>query len=105
FSGAVVSPRGRYRGHGPNVRPLDTADGRGRFATPSPENSMRHVVLPLWIVLATPVAGQAPSATPPPTTVLIKAGRLVDGRGASAQPNMGILIEGDRIKVVGPLAQ
>ena len=66
---------------------------------------MRHVVLPLLIVLATPIAGQAPTATPPPTTVLIKAGRLVDGRAASAQPNMGILIEGDRIKAVGPLAQ
>jgi len=37
--------------------------------------------------------------------VLIKAGRLVDGRSATVQPNVGILIEGERIKAVGPLAQ
>jgi imidazolonepropionase-like amidohydrolase len=37
--------------------------------------------------------------------VLIKAGRLADGRSATVQPNVGILIEGERIKAVGPLAQ
>jgi len=37
--------------------------------------------------------------------ILIKAGRLVDGRSAIAQPNVGILIEGERIRAVGPLAQ
>jgi len=37
--------------------------------------------------------------------ILIKAGRLVDGRSATVQPNVGILIEGERIKAVGPLAQ
>src|SRR5882762_9660723 len=40
-----------------------------------------------------------------PQVVLIKAGRLVDGRSATVQPNVGILIEGERIKAVGPLAQ
>src|SRR5467141_4336259 len=39
-----------------------------------------------------------------PQIVLIKAGRLVDGRSATVQPNVGILIEGERIKAVGPLA-
>src|SRR3989442_3538109 len=43
--------------------------------------------------------------TAPAPQVLIKAGRLVDGRSAAAQPNVGILIEGERIKAVGPLAQ
>jgi imidazolonepropionase-like amidohydrolase len=40
-----------------------------------------------------------------PQVVLIKAGRLVDGRAAAVQANVGILIEGERIKAVGPLAQ
>lgn len=40
-----------------------------------------------------------------PQVVLIKAGRLVDGRSATMQANVGILIEGERIKAVGPLAQ
>jgi imidazolonepropionase-like amidohydrolase len=51
------------------------------------------------------VALPAGSAQTPPQMVLIKAGRLVDGRSATVQPNVGILIEGERIKAVGPLAQ
>src|SRR5260370_36513748 len=43
--------------------------------------------------------------TAPAQQILIKAGRLVDGRSANVQPNVGILIEGERIKAVGPLAQ
>lgn len=44
----------------------------------------------------------APQAPPP---VLIKAGRLVDGRSQQVQTNVGILVEGERIRAVGPLAQ
>ena len=40
-----------------------------------------------------------------PQQVLVKAGRLVDGRSQQVQTNVGILIEGERIKAVGPLAQ
>jgi imidazolonepropionase-like amidohydrolase len=40
-----------------------------------------------------------------PQQVLIKAGRLVDGRSSQVQTNVGILVEGERIKAVGPLAQ
>jgi imidazolonepropionase-like amidohydrolase len=50
------------------------------------------------------VALSAASAQTPPQMVLIKAGRLVDGRSATVQPNVGILIEGERIRAVGPLA-
>src|SRR5437667_7720330 len=42
--------------------------------------------------------------TAPAQQILIKAGRLIDGRSAIAQPNVGILIEGERIRAVGPLA-
>lgn len=41
----------------------------------------------------------------PQQQVLIKAGRLIDGRSQQVQTNVGILIEGERIKAVGPLAQ
>src|SRR5207253_833880 len=44
-----------------------------------------------------------PDSSAPP--VLIKAGRLIDGRSDAPQSGVGILIEGDRIKAVGPLAQ
>src|SRR2546423_13211998 len=38
------------------------------------------------------------------SSVLIKAGRLVDVRAGRVLQNQGILIENDRIKRVGPLA-
>jgi imidazolonepropionase-like amidohydrolase len=66
---------------------------------------MRHVVLPIvFAAFATPLPAQAPPV-PPPAPVLIKAGRLVDGRSAAVQTNVGILIDGQRIRAVGPLAQ
>lgn len=63
---------------------------------------------PLWhlavpALLCTSLAAQAPS--PSAATVLVKAGRLIDGRSDAAQSGVGILIEGERIKAVGPLAQ
>jgi len=62
--------------------------------------------LPLVVTLAlgTPLAAQAPGATPP-QAILVKAGRLIDGRSEAPRSAVGILIEGDRIKAVGPLAQ
>ncbi len=60
-----------------------------------------HRAVPL--LLYTSLAAQAPS--PPAATVLVKAGRLIDGRSDAPQSGVGILIEGERIKAVGPLAQ
>ncbi|PYP10511.1 MAG: amidohydrolase [Gemmatimonadetes bacterium] len=54
----------------------------------------------LSITAAATLAAQAPA----PQQVLIKAGRLIDGRSQQVQANVGILIEGERIKAVGPLA-
>jgi len=45
------------------------------------------------------------AAQTPAPQVLIKAGRLIDGRSATAQTNVGILIAGERIRAVGPVAQ
>jgi imidazolonepropionase-like amidohydrolase len=56
--------------------------------------------------IALPAHALAAQATPPaPQPVLIKAGRLIDGRSPQVQANVGILIEGERIRAVGPLAQ
>ena len=70
---------------------------------------MHRVVLPLVLVLfglstAPAAQGPSPQSSPPPR-VLIKAGRLVDGRSNTVQTNVGILIEGQRIRAVGPVAQ
>jgi len=40
-----------------------------------------------------------------PGVVLIKAGRLIDVRAGRVLENQGILVEGQRIKAVGPLAE
>ena len=37
--------------------------------------------------------------------ILVKAGRLMDGRAEAPRAAVGILIEGDRIRAVGPVAQ
>jgi imidazolonepropionase-like amidohydrolase len=68
-------------------------------------------VLFATLAAAAPAAAPARAQTPPPppaqtaSPVLIKAGRLIDGRSDGPQSGVGILIEGDRIKAVGPLAQ
>ena len=59
---------------------------------------MRRLLLVLT-AFAGPLAAQAPQP------ILIKAGRLIDGRSAQVQTNVGILIDGERIRTVGPLAQ
>src|SRR5262245_33838409 len=70
---------------------------------------MRSSAVIYALGLAFPLAAQTPAARPPepsaPVSVLIKAGRLIDGRGGPLQTNVGILIEGERIRMVGPLAE
>ena len=56
--------------------------------------------LALVVALAAPLPAQAPRAAPVPAPVLIKAGRLIDGRSYAAQSNVGIVVEGERIKAV-----
>ena len=57
---------------------------------------MRSLMLLFVALVALPAA-----SAQTPQMVLIKAGRLVDGRSATVQPNVGILIEGERIKEIG----
>src|SRR5256885_3173145 len=59
----------------------------------------------LSVLLVTVAATSAVPASPQTPQILIKAGRLIDGRSDAARSTVGILIAGDRIKAVGPLAQ
>lgn len=68
---------------------------------------MRQGVAAL-LALATlplPLRSQTPQPPAAPAAVLIKAGRLIDGRGGAPLANAGIWIEGARIRAVGPLAE
>jgi imidazolonepropionase-like amidohydrolase len=63
-------------------------------------NAINRLVVTLFCLLLTNAFAQSK----PPTITLIKAGRLIDVRAGRVLDNQGILIEGDRIKSVGPLA-
>ena len=66
---------------------------------------MRSLTLPLLILSGiSSLPAQRPAA-PNPERVFIKAGHLIDGRSDQVQTNVGILIEGERITAVGPVAQ
>ncbi|MGH7529491.1 MAG: amidohydrolase family protein [Gemmatimonadales bacterium] len=68
-----------------------------------------HLFRVVVALLTTPSAAAALAAqaapADAPARVLIRAGRLIDGRSDRVQTNVGILIEGERIRAVGPLAQ
>ncbi|MGH7711561.1 MAG: hypothetical protein ACREOG_09755 [Gemmatimonadaceae bacterium] len=67
---------------------------------------MRRVLsLSVTVALCGTASAQAPATSKPPQPVLIKAGRLIDGRSEAPQANVGILIDGERIRAVGPLAR
>jgi len=61
------------------------------------------LVLALSVAAAIPAAGQAPGGGPVRT--LVHAGTLIDGTGAAAKTDQGILIEDGRIAAVGPWAE
>lgn len=66
-----------------------------------------RTVLSLFVVLtfiSGHAYGQAGNSNPP-SLVFIKAGKLINVRAGRVDENQGILIEGDRIKAVGPLQQ
>ncbi len=59
------------------------------------------IALCIWIV-AVPGASEAQPPGAQPASTLIRAGRLVDPRGGVVLDGRGILVEGARIKAVGP---
>ena len=64
---------------------------------------MRRIAALILILVA--VSASLFAQTPPKQTVLIKAGRLIDVRNGRVLNDQAILIEGDRIKEVGPWNQ
>jgi imidazolonepropionase-like amidohydrolase len=50
-------------------------------------------------------ATAGPAAAPRPDTLLIRAGRLIDGRSDEARTDQGILVAGERVAEVGPWAE
>ena len=58
----------------------------------------------LWAALAVVSAAAPPAPAPVPGSILIRAGRLLDGRG-KVETNQAIWIEGGRIREVGPAAR
>ena len=64
---------------------------------------MRRIAALILINVA--VSASLVAQTPPKQTVLIKAGRLIDVRSGRVLNDQAILIEGDRIKEVGPSNQ
>ena len=64
----------------------------------------RLAILSVPLALSATLAAQTPRPGQP-EAILIKAGRLIDGRSDAPQPSVGILVEGERIKTVGALAQ
>jgi len=66
---------------------------------------LKKSMLALVVCFSLVQASGFAQTTPPTQIVLIKAGRLIDVRAGRVVENQGILIEGERIKSVGPLAQ
>lgn len=64
---------------------------------------MRRILLSLIVIFCF-APGVNPQTKPPVSVTLIKAGRLIDVRAGRVLENQGILVEGERIKTVGPLA-
>src|SRR3989454_706471 len=66
--------------------------------------SRRALVAAVLIALAVTVRlpAQAPTAPAAPQPALVKAGRVVDARAGAVLTNQAILIEGERIKELGP---
>src|SRR4051794_12536079 len=59
------------------------------------------------LTISSPDVGlaQEPPARPAPRTVVVRAGWLFDGGADNHRPDMTIVIEAGRIKVVGPRAE
>jgi imidazolonepropionase-like amidohydrolase len=65
----------------------------------------RALLLSVTLAICGTASAQAPAGAPPTSQLLVKAGRLLDGRSDSPRTNVAILIEGERIRAVGPAAQ
>jgi imidazolonepropionase-like amidohydrolase len=65
---------------------------------------MKRILITLITVTSLLQTTALAQTTQPPKVVFIKAGRLIDVRAGRVLENQGILVEGERIKTVGPIA-
>lgn len=65
---------------------------------------MKRILIALIMISSLLQTTALAQAKRPPTVVFIKAGRLIDVRAGRVLDKQGILVEGERIKMVGPLA-
>lgn len=65
---------------------------------------MKRILITLITVTSLLQTTALAQTTQPPKVVFIKAGRLIDVRAGRVLENQGILVEGERIKMVGPIA-
>ncbi len=66
---------------------------------------MKRPMLALVVCLSLVQAASFAQTNAPTQVVLIKAGRLIDVRAGRVVENQGIIVEGERIKTVGPLVE
>jgi imidazolonepropionase-like amidohydrolase len=73
------------------------------------ERKMKKILVSLLVLLSLvsrfELFAQTGARAAAPSVVLVKAGRLVDVRAGRVLENQGILIENDRIKLVGPYGE
>jgi len=68
------------------------------------DQNMKRILITLITVTSLLQTTALAQTTQPPKVVFIKAGRLIDVRAGRVLENQGILVEGERIKTVGPIA-
>lgn len=66
---------------------------------------MKRPILVIVVCLSMAQLASFAQTSAPTPVVLIKAGRLIDVRAGRVVENQGIIVEGERIKTVGPLVE
>jgi imidazolonepropionase-like amidohydrolase len=66
---------------------------------------MLRVSLVLLLAYAHSATGQNPTPASPPTSYVIRAAHLIDGKSDAVQNDIAIVVEGDRIVAVGTRSQ
>lgn len=66
---------------------------------------MLRVSLVLLLAYAHPAMGQNPTPVRPPTSYVIRAAHMIDGKSDAVQNDVAVVVEGDRVTAVGPRSQ
>ncbi|MDQ6872107.1 MAG: amidohydrolase family protein [Gemmatimonadota bacterium] len=66
---------------------------------------MIRVPLVLLLAYAQVASGQSPAKTSAPTSYVIRAAHMIDGKSDAVQTDVAVIVEGDHIVAVGPRSQ